>query len=163
MRGIYYTGVFLVASAAIAIILLILFPQAFPQNVAATFGITVPPAAEPKPPDPPEEKKEPAKKKAFHPLPQNLPAAPEVAVAAPVLPAPAVREPDPPRFPLAQDIPKGMLKSAIVATFGPPETIISGADGQLRERLLYVEKNTGRKTFIFIANGRANNAETLLQ
>jgi len=64
---------------------------------------------------------------------------------------------------MAQDIPNGMAKSSIMATFGPPEATVSGADGQLRERLVYVDKKTGRKTFVFLANGNVSSVETLPQ
>src|SRR5437870_9294874 len=134
MRGIYYTGIFLVVASILAIVLLILFPQAFPQSVAATIsGITGRPSESEDRPSPFAEKQEPVRKKAAPPAPQPPSTAPERVVTAPVEPAPVIETPQ--RFPVAQDIPKGTAKSAIVATFGPPEAMVSAADGQLRELL----------------------------
>ncbi len=72
---------------------------------------------------------------------------------------------DTPRhFPLAQEIIKGMTKSAVLASFGPPEATVTGADlGQLRERLLYLDALTTRKTLIFFVDGDVIRAETYTQ
>jgi hypothetical protein len=41
--------------------------------------------------------------------------------------------------------------------------MVSGADGQLRERLVYIDQKTGKKTFILLANGGVSSAETVSQ
>jgi|ERR1041385_5077282 hypothetical protein len=163
MRGIYYTGIFLIVLSAVTLILLIVFPQAFPQKFAASLGITTAAPAESEAKDQPDpsQEKTPSKKKVFTSAKKTTSAARDAEVIPIPEPAPVIEPPQ--RFPLAQEITKGMSRSAIVSAYGPPEAIISGADGQLRERLLYVDKQTGRKTFIFLANGNVSGAETLSQ
>jgi len=64
-------------------------------------------------------------------------------------------------FPLASEIANGTAKSAILERFGPPQATVTGADrGQLRERLLYVEPATQKKTVIFLVNSNSVGAET---
>ena len=64
-------------------------------------------------------------------------------------------------FPLAGDIVTGTSRSTIVAMFGPPHAKVTGTDtGQLRERYIYMENATGRKTAIFLVNGNITTAET---
>jgi len=163
MRAVYFTGIFLIALSMVTLILLVLFPQAFPANMAATFSIITGKSPEqPKDePSPVEEKQEPEKKKKLTaPRAQTPPPASEVS-AAPAAPALAAEPPQ--RFPMPQDVAKGMTRTAVVAAFGEPEASISGADGQLRERLVYVDKKIGRKTFIFLANGSVSSVETVSQ
>lgn len=54
----------------------------------------------------------------------------------------------------------GVLKSEVVTTFGAPDATVVGADRQLQERLVYVDATTGRKTMIFIVDGKVTGAET---
>ena len=70
----------------------------------------------------------------------------------------------PRRFPLAQEVIQGMKKSAVLASFGPPEATVTGADvGKLFERLLYRDASTRRTTLIFFVDGNVIRAETYTQ
>ena len=68
---------------------------------------------------------------------------------------------DAPRFPLAQEIIKGMTKSAVLASFAAPAATVTGADvGQLLERLIYLDASSKRTTSIYFVDGKVIRAET---
>jgi len=57
-----------------------------------------------------------------------------------------------------------MTRSAVLANFGPPDATVTGADvGQLRERLIYLDAPTRRKTSILLVDGKVIGAETYNQ
>jgi len=67
-------------------------------------------------------------------------------------------------IPVANEIVAGTARSAIVAKFGPPAALVTGADGgQLRERYIYLENATRKKIVIFLVNGVVTAAETMTQ
>jgi hypothetical protein len=77
-------------------------------------------------------------------------------------------EPAPPEpvrypFPTGTDITVGASKQDVLAAFGSPEIAVTGADfGRLQERLIYIERLTGKKTFISVVNGTVAGAETYI-
>jgi hypothetical protein len=82
-----------------------------------------------------------------------------VVETSPMAPSPTPMEIRYP-FPTAQDIVAGTARLAILARFGPPGATVTGADvGQLRERFIYIDKATGRKTVIFLVNGAVTAVE----
>jgi hypothetical protein len=67
-------------------------------------------------------------------------------------------------FPLAQQIVTGTPKADLLKSFGPAEATVTGADlGRLHERLVYIDKLSGRRTLIFLLNGRAVAAQTYVE
>jgi hypothetical protein len=67
-------------------------------------------------------------------------------------------------FPVSEEVKVGLSKSAVVATFGPPEATATGADhGRLQERLVYVDKSTGQKTIIAAVDGKVVGAQTFVK
>jgi hypothetical protein len=111
-------------------------------------------------------KEPPAAKKA--PAPFKRTANDNVAVlpesSPKISPARApVRAPDP-RFPTAEEISVGSSKTSVVASFGPPEATLSGADhGILNERLVYLQESSGKQTSVYLMNGKVIGALTYLQ
>ena len=159
MRGLVYSVVFLVAAIVIGVGFLILRPQSWWPQAAATFSAITgkvlgnvesrtSPFAKPKPVE---------KSRTARPQPRSSALDESMAVTITLTDTPR-------RFPLAQEIIKGMIKSAVLASFGPPEATVTGADlGQLRERLLYLDALTGRATLIFFVDGNVIRAETYTQ
>jgi hypothetical protein len=65
------------------------------------------------------------------------------------------------RFPMAQEVVAGAAKSAVLANFGQPAAIVSGAEhGQLRERFVYLDKTAGLRTSVFFVDGKVSGAAT---
>ena len=70
----------------------------------------------------------------------------------------------PPRFPLAQEILKGMTKSSVLSSFATPAATATGADvAQLLERHIYLDESSKRATSIYFADGKVIRAETYTQ
>lgn len=161
MRGLFNYVVVLIAAIVIGVGFLILRPQSWWPR-APTFSAIIgkergnvesrtSPFAKPKP----VEKSQTAR-------PQPRSSASEGSVTVTVIPLPPTDTPR--RFPLAQEIIKGMKKSAVLASFGPPEATVTGADvGQLLERLLYLDASTRRATLILFVDGNVIRAETYTQ
>ena len=64
-------------------------------------------------------------------------------------------------FPVSGDITAGTARSAILARFGPPHTVVTNAEhGLLRERFIYVDLANARKTHIFLENGHVIDVHT---
>jgi len=90
------------------------------------------------------------------PMPQQEPVVSEPAGQ----PATQVSYP----FPEASEVLAGTQKTAILATFGPPEVMVTGADfGRLNQKFVYRDKSTGRKTIISVVNGNVASAQTYAQ
>ena len=162
MRNLFYPVVFLIAAIVIGVGAVILRPQSWWPSAAATLSaITGKALGKTESRPSPFAKPNPVEKSRTA-LPPSHSIAQEgsVTVTAIVLPSTYT----PPRFPLAREISKGMTKSAVLASFGPPEATVTGADvGQLLERLLYLEASTRRTTLIFFADGSVTRAETYTQ
>jgi len=158
MRGLIYPVVFLIAAIVIGVGFLILRPQSlWAPATAALSAITgkahgkagsLPsPFAKSKPVD-----------KSHAPRPQPLSSESEGSVTVTVIALPVT---DTPRFPLAQEIIKGMTKSAVLASFAAPAATVTGADvGQLLERFVYLDTSTGTTTTIYFIEGKVIRAET---
>ena len=70
----------------------------------------------------------------------------------------------PARFPMAQEIIKGMTKSSVLASFTTPAATVTGADvAQLLERLIYLDESSKRTTSIYFVDGKVIRAETYTQ
>jgi hypothetical protein len=161
MRGLFQFVVLLIAAIAIGVGFLILRPPSWWPRAATFSAITgkalgnvesrTNPFAKPKPVE---------KSRTARPQPRSSASAGSVTVTV-ILPPPTGT---PRRFPLAQEITKGMTKSAVLAICGPPEATVTGADvGQLLERLLYLDASTRRTTLIFFVDGNVIRAETYTQ
>jgi hypothetical protein len=158
MRGLIYPVVFLIAAIMIAVSFLILRPQSLWAPAVATFSAIagkVHGRAESHP-SPFSKPKAVEKSRAARQLPPSI--ASEGSVTVTVIPLPPIA---PRRFPLAQEISKGMAKSAVLASFGAPTATVTGADvGELLERLLYLDESTMRTTLIYFVDGRVIRSET---
>lgn len=104
-------------------------------------------------------------KKSSHRSPQHGAAAGLFEPAEPVLPAPVSSKPNaPPRFPVASEIQPGTLRNAILIAYGnPTATVTSNETGHIRERFIYADADTGRRTFIILVDGRVSQTETFPQ
>jgi hypothetical protein len=159
VRRIFVFAFALIAALVACIGLLLYRPSLWPE-VAARLGASAPefvPAERADPFATPEIKETTAK------LP--TPVAPSDTLEQSQVPSP---EPSGGasliyRFPTRADIPVGTTKPDILATFGPPQATVTGADrGQLQERLIYTEPKTGRKTAIAVTDGKVTRAETFI-
>jgi hypothetical protein len=62
-------------------------------------------------------------------------------------------------FPLPPDVPAGMERSRLIATFGRPNMITSEVtEGRALERFQYQRPDTGVETVIFLSSGRVVSA-----
>ena len=159
MRRIIYPAVLLIASILIGVAFLVLRPQSMwvPAGAALTGKAHEKTASPPSPfaKSAAGEKRQPAR-----PAPRSDESLGTVAVK--VIPLPPTDTPR--RFPLAQEIAKGMTKSAILANFATPTATVAGADvGQLLERLVYLDPSSRKTTLIYCADGKVIQAETYSQ
>jgi len=159
MRRIIFPVVLLIASIMIGVTLLVIRPQSmWAPVVAALTGKSNEKTGSP--PSPFAKTKTVEKSRPARPGPR--PDESSEAVTVNVLPSPAANTPR--RFPLAQDVVKGMTKAAVLSNFSTPTATVAGTDvGQLLERLVYVEPSTRKTTFIYLADGRVIRAETYTQ
>lgn len=156
---------FMIGILVLALGWMVISPPTWLPQVASTISSMVSPssAGKTETPSEPKNKPSPTKKEATS-RPQERRAAPE-ATAAPstAMTAATPRAVQAPRrFPSATEIRRmtGAARSEIVTAFGSPDATVVGADRQLQERLVYVDAATGRKTMIFIVDGRVTGAET---
>jgi hypothetical protein len=161
MRSLFYPVLLLIVAMLGGLIWLVFRPpwmSQVPQTLAAVFAKKEDPKAD-KPSPMEEQKKQPAKKSANVREPVQMTYRVEMQPMQPNVP-PAIA----PRFPLASSVSAGTARAALLASFGQPDATAVGSDtGQLRERYVYVDKATGRKTFISLLNGNVISAETLIQ
>ena len=168
MRNLFYPAVALVCILLIAVSALVLWPDSFlPQWHHSLAAFLRPSSSENKPspsPAPTAEKKTAVKKPAGSSHPSTVPvmeaAVEPVPVPAGALSSPARQYP----FPVAEQIPAGTPLATVIGQFGRPEMKATGADkGELRERYVYVDRLTGRRTFIAVVNSIVTSAQTLTQ
>lgn len=70
----------------------------------------------------------------------------------------------PRRFPVANEIRPGTPRSVILAVYGRPNAVVTSTDaGRIRERFIYVDPETGSKTFIFFVESKVSETETFRQ
>lgn len=153
MHRMFYPVLFLIVVLLVGVVWLISHPGSWWSQVSATVASVTgrSPHAKSEPPTSPEKPNPFGKKKPGPPRQSG--SKPELVESAAMEPSPAPAEKHYP-FPVAQDILTGTARLAILARFGPPGATVTGADvGQLRERFIYVEKPTGRKTVVFFLNG----------
>ncbi len=165
MRALIYLVLFLTVVLVVGVLWLGVHPQTWGTTVTAALNsMTMTGGKKPAPGGNPFLKeKEEADAKArvrAHTAGSAVREVAEVETAAAPVIAPAIRY----RFPEAQEIPNGTARGALVARFGQPEATVTGADlGQLRERFLYVDPPTRRRTLIILINGNVTSAETFAQ
>ena len=159
MRGLIYSVVFLMAAIVIGVGFLILRPQSlWAPATAALSAITGKAHGKAESLPSPFAKSKPVEKSRA-PRPLALSTESEGAVTVTVIALPVT---DTPRFPLAQEIIKGMTKSAVLANFAAPAATVTGADvGQLLERLVYLDTSARTTTTIYFIDGKVVRAETL--
>jgi hypothetical protein len=161
MRGLIYPVVFLIAAILIGVGFLILRPQSLWAPAVATFSAIagkVHGQAESHP-SPFSRPKAVEKSPAARPEARSSASEGSVTVTVIALP-PAV----PARFPMAQEIIKGMTKSSVLASFTTPAATVTGADvAQLLERLVYLDPSSKRTTAIYFVDGKVIRAETYTQ
>jgi hypothetical protein len=161
MRSLFYPVLLLIIAVLGGLIWLLFRPpwmSQVPTTIAAVFSKKEEPKVEKPTPMPEQKKNAKAKKSPAHePLAM---ASREVPAMRPLDVPPAIAH----RFPLATTVTTGTARAALLASFGVPDASAVGSDtGQLRERYVYVDKATGRKTFISLLNGNVTTAETLPQ
>ncbi len=170
MRSLYYPALAFIALLLIAIGALVLWPESLFPEWHRSFTAFLKPSSETKKEEaapPPEEKKKAAKgKTGARAVAQPAPVEEAEPVVFPASSAPGaastVTRTYP--FPVAEQIAPGTPQSAILGQFGRPEMKVTGADkGELRERYVYVDRTTGRRTFIAIVNSVVTSAQTLKQ
>jgi hypothetical protein len=162
MRSLSYFVLTLVGVLLVGVTLVLVRPQSWlPQASASIYNLFGRPATPADKPSPLAEKSKPeSAHKASPQAHRALEAAASPETPAPGAP-PAVIEQHYP-FPLAGQIASGSSKNSIIASFGRPEATVTGADtGQLRERYIYWDRATGRKTYIFLINAVVTHAETV--
>ena len=163
MRGIFFPMVLFVAVLGALTTLMILQPDPWWSRVAATVSGIVGSSQQTSgwQPNPPVETARPENK--HRTARRGLRAGGEGSVTVVAVPMPERTE-TPHAFPLAPEVMrdlKGSEKSDVLARFGVPDATVTGADlGQLRERLIYVDPTTRRKTMIVLVNGSVVGAET---
>jgi len=159
MRGIFFPMVLLIACIALGAGFLILRPQALWGPAAAAFAAITGTTAKTETPTPAEPPKPVEKvrrvRTGVRPA-DSTDEDREVTVKIIALPPTA-----PLPFPLAQEVARGMTRSAVLAGFTAPTATIAGADiGHLQERLVYVDPPSGRATWIYLVDGKVSRAET---
>jgi hypothetical protein len=160
MRRIFFLVLALVVALLGCTVVLLFRPSLWPE-AAARIGATTaeaPRAAERRSPfTTPDAKqvgpKRPLLLSAFESRREPEPAAFRSATSEPV------KYP----FPMGTEINVGTLKSEVLASFGPPDILVTGADlGRLHERIIYVDRSTHKKTVIAVVNGKVATAETYI-
>ena len=161
MRGLVYPVVFLIAAILIGVGFLILRPQSLWAPAVASLSAIAGKVhgQSGSHPSPFSRPKAVEKSRAARPLPRS--SASEGSVTVTVIAFPPIA---PPRFPLAQEIIKGMTKSSVLASFATPAATVTGADiGHLRERLIYFDASSKRTTLIYFVDGKVIQSETYTQ
>lgn len=166
MRGLFYPLVMLIVSLVVLVGLVFVRPQAWwpegPRNLSQLLQPSAPaqmPAAKPA-----ATISEPATKGGLGA--KRLPKAiePEPTIAAGSGSEIAARSTPPERkypFPTAEQISAGSSQKMILAAFGRPEVKATGAEtGEIRERYVYVDRTTGRKTYIAMVNAVVTAVQT---
>ena len=159
MRGLFNAVVALIVMLLAGIGLLLFRPSWWPQESASFFQAkakseSAVPAERASPFTPPEPRDG-----TKRPTPTNEPVRREDPETGPP-PRPTSAQTSS-HFPLESEIVAGTPESVVQATFGPPEAIVSGSDlGRLQERLVYMDKSTGKKTLIFLLDGKVVGAQT---
>ena len=65
-------------------------------------------------------------------------------------------------FPTTDRVIAGTPEATILTAFGRPAVKVTGAEtGELRERYVYVDRGTGRKTYIGLVNAVVTSVQTL--
>jgi hypothetical protein len=163
MRGLVYPVVFLIAAILIGVGFLILRPQSLWAPAVASLSAIAEKlhgqsGSHPRP-SPFSTPKAVEKSQAARALPRS--SASEGSVTVTVIALPPIA---PPRFPLAQEIIKGMTKSSVLASFTTPAATVTGADvAHLLERLIYLDESSKRTTSIYFVDGKVIRAETYTQ
>jgi hypothetical protein len=162
MRRLVYPVVFLIAAILIGVGFLILRPQSLWEpavaSLSAIAGKLHGQSGSHPHPSPFSSPKAIEKSRTARPLPRSSASDGSVTVTVIALPI------APPRFPLAQEILKGMTKSSVLSSFATPAATVTGADvAQLLERLIYLDESSKRTTSIHFADGKVIRAETYTQ
>jgi hypothetical protein len=168
MRGLFYPLVMLIVSLIVLVGLVFVRPQAWwpegPRNVSQLLQLAAPakpiPAANPAATtaEPPATKGGiGAKGLAKANQPQLIGAKDSGTEVADRTPPPNKKYP----FPTAERVIAGTPQTTILAAFGRPEVKVTGADaGEIRERYVYVDRQTGRKTYIALVNAVVTGVQT---
>jgi hypothetical protein len=168
MRGLFYPLIMLIVSLVVLVALVFVRPQGWwpegPRNVSELMQLAAPakPISAAKPAaatdGPPATKRGIASKglvQADHPQPVEARGS-GPNITAPTLP-PERKYP----FPTAEHIVAGTPETMILAAFGRPEVRVTGAEtGEIRERYVYVDRQTGRKTYIALVNAKVTSVGT---
>ena len=167
MRGLFYPILMLIVSLVVLVGLVLVRPQAWwpegPRNVSQLLQLAATvkpmPRAEPRATkaDPPATKGGIGAKGLATARPPSIGAKDSGAEVADRTPLPHKKYP----FPTAEHIVAGTSQTTILAAFGRPEVKVTGADtGEIRERYVYVDRETGRKTYIAMVNAKVISVQT---
>jgi hypothetical protein len=166
MRSLFYPVVTLIAILLVGVTVLLVRPKTLwpegPRSLSALLQQSAAAKPAPAPSQPLKAKSEIGGKglaKPRQPQPIGM-EAPATTISVPAPPPAEKRY----AFPVAEQIALGTPQATILATFGWPEAKVMGADtGALHERYVYVDRATGRRTFIAMVNAVVTNAQTLTQ
>ncbi len=168
MRNLFFPALVLIAVLLVAVGALVFWPDSLWPGWHQSLRSFLLPAAAPKVAD------VPAKTPEKGPVAKKPPALGRTVVsgetASPVAalsPTPGVAAAVAQRqypFPVAEQITPGMPIATLVDRFGRPEMKVTGAEKtELRERYVYVDHATGRRTFVSLVNSVVTSAQTLTQ
>lgn len=165
MRGLFYPVILLIVSLVILIGIVFVRPQAWwpqgPRNVAQLLEMAHPttpmPAAKPAAATAePTGTKSGGKRKTT----QSQETVAQSSGAGIVIPTPSPEKRYP--FPTIERVAAGTPETTILTAFGRPAVKVTGAEtGELRERYVYVDRGTGRKTYIALVNAVVTSVQTL--
>ena len=168
MRGLFYPILMLIVSLVVLVGLVLVRPQAWwpegPRNVSQLFQLAatatpIPAAKQAATTAEPSAARHgiAAKGLAKARPPESIGAKDSGAEVADRTPPSDKKYP----FPMAEHIVAGTPETTILAAFGRPEVKVTGADtGEFRERYVYVDRETGRKTYIAMVNAKVISVQT---
>jgi hypothetical protein len=159
MRRMFFIVLLFIAVLGTCIVVLLFQPSLWPEvatRIGAATSETPRSADRASPFSKPEPKHTAAKQRTIRKPPdsdeEHEPAPPKAIPESVTYP-----------FPIGTEITVGTSKRDVFAAFGSPEVAVTGADfGRLQERLIYIDRLTGKRTFISVVNGTVAGAGTYM-
>ena len=168
MRSLFYPIVMLIVSLVVLVGLVLVRPQAWwpegPRNVSQLLQLAATAKPIPRATPPATKAEPPATKGSIGAKVLAKAKQPELIAANDWGAEIAARTPPPDKkypFPIAEHIVAGTPETIILAAFGRPEVKVTGADaGEIRLRYVYLDRQTGRKTYIALVNAVVTGVQT---
>ena len=124
-------------------------------------AISTPNDGQPSPKPEPAKKPKVAKQSVKRDAPGLQAPSGDASIGLPVEASGFVRAEIQKSFPIDQQIRKGAPQWMVLATYGQPAFRVAMADsGQLIERYIYMDRPTGRMTFVSFVNSKVTAAQT---